>query len=292
MQMRRRVVFTLVAVLAVILATTLLVSQRHVRRATPPAASPSATIGPSTAPSATASATASPTPSQPGPHPTVTPLPGPFEIPAQLRGKDVEYIPTSRPIVALTFDAGANADGLPSILATLAIERISATFFLTGDFASRYPAAVRSIVAAGHRLGNHTVTHPYCTSLSEAAIAQQITGAEAQVRAAGGTSTRPLFRFPYGDRDRRTITAVNNTGYVAVRWTVDSKGWQGTSGGMSVRAVVDRVVGAARPGEIVLMHIGSNPDDHTMLDAQALPTVIAQLRGRGYGFETLDALLT
>jgi hypothetical protein len=46
---------------------------------------------------------------------------------------------------------------------------------------------------------------------------------------------------------------------------------------MSVQGVIDRVVGAARPGEIVLMHVGYNPDDHTTLDAQALPTVIAEL---------------
>jgi hypothetical protein len=39
------------------------------------------------------------------------------------------------------------------------------------------------------------------------------------------------------------------------------------------------------------MHVGSNPDDHTTLDAEALPTVIARLRGLGYEFVTLDALL-
>jgi peptidoglycan/xylan/chitin deacetylase (PgdA/CDA1 family) len=56
--------------------------------------------------------------------------------------------------------------------------------------------------------------------------------------------------------------------------------------------VVDRVLGGARPGEIVLMHVGSNPDGHTTLDARALPTVIDQLRVRDYGFVTLDALLS
>ena len=40
------------------------------------------------------------------------------------------------------------------------------------------------------------------------------------------------------------------------------------------------------------MHVGANPDDHTMLDADALPAVIAGLRAKGYRFVTLDALLT
>ena len=46
----------------------------------------------------------------------------------------------------------------------------------------------------------------------------------------------------------------------------------------------------ARPGEIVLMHVGSNPDDHTTFDADALPQVISGLRALGYSFVTLDAL--
>jgi peptidoglycan/xylan/chitin deacetylase (PgdA/CDA1 family) len=51
------------------------------------------------------------------------------------------------------------------------------------------------------------------------------------------------------------------------------------------------VVAAAQPGEIVLMHLGSNPDDASTLDADALPTIIAELRAHGYRFVTLDALL-
>jgi hypothetical protein len=39
------------------------------------------------------------------------------------------------------------------------------------------------------------------------------------------------------------------------------------------------------------MHVGSNPDDGTTLDADALPSMIGRLRAAGYGFVTLDALL-
>jgi len=86
------------------------------------------------------------------------------------------------------------------------------------------------------------------------------------------------------------LADVNRLGYVAVRWTVDSLGWQGTSGGQSAQSVTSRVLAAAQPGEIVLMHLGSNPDDHTTLDANALPAIIDGLRARGYGFVTLKAL--
>ena len=51
-----------------------------------------------------------------------------------------------------------------------------------------------------------------------------------------------------------------------------------------------QVLAAAQPGEIVLMHLGSNPDDGTTLDAAALPATIDGLRARGYSFVTLQAL--
>jgi peptidoglycan/xylan/chitin deacetylase (PgdA/CDA1 family) len=212
-------------------------------------------------------------------------------VPARLLGRDWERIPTDRKVVALTFDAGANADGVAPILATLAREHVSATFFLTGQFANTYPGKARDIAAGGYRLGNHSTTHPYFTKLTDAEIHDQVTGAEHAIGLASGADPRPLFRFPFGDRDQRTIATLNGIGYVTVRWTVDTLGWQGTSGGRSAASVTDRALGALTPGEIVLMHLGSHPQDHSTLDADALPGIIKALRDRGYDFVTLDALL-
>jgi peptidoglycan/xylan/chitin deacetylase (PgdA/CDA1 family) len=192
-------------------------------------------------------------------------------------------------VVALTFDAGANAAGLPKILPTLAAKGVAGTFFLTGNWAASNPQAVAQIVAAGHRVANHSMTHPGFTGLGNDQIFQQVRGAEQAILAAGA-DPRPLFRFPYGERDARTIAAVNSLGYVAVRWTVDTLGWKGASGGSSVQSVADRVQAGLQPGEIVLMHIGSNPDDGTTLDADALPRIIDRIAAAGYGFTTLDAL--
>ena len=240
-------------------------------------------------------APAPPAPKPPAPEPPAPPAPEPpvppaAPFPAALRGADVEVIPGAGPVVALTFDAGANSAGLPSILQTLSATGVRGTFFLTGAWASGNPAGVAAIVAGGHRIGNHSMTHPGFTGLTDAQITQQLAGAEAAINAGGGTD-RPLFRFPFGERDARTIATVNAQGYVAVRWTVDTLGWKGTSGGISVQTVLDRTLAGLRPGEIVLMHIGSNPDDGSTLDADALPQLISRLRAAGYGFTTLDALL-
>jgi len=205
-------------------------------------------------------------------------------------GTDWTRIPTTSKVIALTFDAGGNANGLASIRTTLARRNVPATFFLTGSWVRAFPAQANEVGVAGFRLGNHTDTHPHLPALTDDQVRAQVLTAQRSVLLANGGETRPLFRFPYGDRDTRTISIVNSLGYVPVRWTVDSLGWQGTSGGQSTQSVVNRVLAAAQPGCIVLMHVGSNPDDGTTLDAAALPQIIDGFRARGYSFVTLKAL--
>jgi peptidoglycan-N-acetylglucosamine deacetylase len=248
---------------------------------------PSATVtgSPSTAPASPAATPATSAPAASATAGAVSP------VAARLAGRDWTVIPTSRRVVALTFDAGANDAGLASILATLRRTGVPATFFLTGTFTRSLAASAERIAAGGYRIGDHTLTHPHLTQLSDAAVRQEILGGARQIAAVTGADPAPLLRFPFGDADQRVITLANQAGFVPVRWTVDSLGWEGRAGGVSAAVVTARVLGSLRPGEIVLMHIGSNPDDGTTFDADALPQVISQLRARGYSFVTMDALV-
>jgi peptidoglycan/xylan/chitin deacetylase (PgdA/CDA1 family) len=212
-------------------------------------------------------------------------------IPSWLAGQDVTRIPTTRHVVALTFDGGANADGLASILATLAAQHVVGTFFLTGNFVTNYPSQSKAIATAGHEIGNHTVTHPHSAQITDAELTQQVRQAQSLITSATGVDPRPWFRFPFGERTTSDIRLLNQLGYICVRWGVDTLGWKGTSSGQSVDSVVTRIVDNLKPGLIVLMHVGSHPTDHSTLDADALASVITELRTRGYGFVTVNALL-
>jgi peptidoglycan/xylan/chitin deacetylase (PgdA/CDA1 family) len=216
--------------------------------------------------------------------------PAPSTVPSWLLGTEWEWIPTTRHVVALTFDAGGDAAGVASILDTLQARKAPGTFFLTGEWTREHPVAARAI-AAEYPVGNHSMTHPHFTELTDVQIRRQLRDAADAIRDVCGVGPAPLFRFPYGDRDARTIAVVNGSGYVAVRWTVDTLGWEGTDKGITVDSIIARVLDNLRPGEIVLMHVGANPDDGSTLDADALPRLIAALRGRGYGLVTLAALL-
>ena len=255
---------------------------------------PVATPRPSTTASPT---TTAPTTRPPGRTPAPTPTRSPARpspdgctLAAEYRGQDVEVAPATSRTAVLTFDGGASSTGVAPVLSTLAAKHAAATFFLTGDFVRRHPSATREISAA-HPVGNHTDTHPDLTTLSSTRVVDEIRKGAAAIRSGTGRPPGPWFRFPYGARDARTIDLVNDECAVAVRWTVDSLGWKGTSGGMTTAKVRDRVLAAARPGMIVLLHVGANPDDGTTLDAAALPAIIDGLRAKGYTFVTLQQAL-
>jgi len=191
-----------------------------------------------------------------------------------------QVLPTTRKVVALTFDCGANADGVPAILRTLARADAPATFFLTGRWAETFPELARTL-GERYTVGNHAYSHRDLTTLSNAAARTELERAEQAIRATTGRDPRPLFRFPYGARDARTIALVNDLGYGSIRWTVDTLGWKGVEGEQTVESVRARVLSALRPGAIILMHVGAAPDGST-LDADALPSIIASIRARRY----------
>jgi peptidoglycan/xylan/chitin deacetylase (PgdA/CDA1 family) len=260
---------------------------------------PSATATPTspapTSPAPTSPAPTSATPTSPAPTSATPTSPAPTSatptgLPPSLLGQDLRVLPTTRKVVALTFDAGANDAGLARILAALRAEGVRATFFVTGRFAQAYPGDVRAIVAAGHVLGNHTLTHPHSTQITDAELASEVRAAAAAIRAAGGTGPEPWFRFPFGERTYDDVRLLNGLGYLCIAWTVDTLGWLGEERGTAAD-VTARVLAGLRPGEIVLMHVGSNPDDGTTYDADSLAATIAALRSRGYAFVTVESLL-
>ena len=208
-------------------------------------------------------------------------------LPPAIVAGELVRLQTRQHVVALTFDGGGNADGVESVLRTLRRQHVPATFFLTGQFVRAYPQIARAI-GRRYLVANHTVDHPHLTGMSNAAVAEEIARANALIRRATGQDTHPLFRFPYGDRDARTLTICHGLGYASIRWTVDTWGWMGAPR-QSVPGAVRRVVDSLVPGEIVLMHVGSSRDGST-IDTKALPRVIRAVRARGYRFVTLKGI--
>ena len=213
-----------------------------------------------------------------------------LKILEKYKGMDVERAIMDKKLITLTFDGGGNADGIEKILETLSENSIRSTFFLTGIFVEKFPDAVEGIKKTNNEIANHTYSHKNFIQLSQEETVQEIN----QMKTAAektGIALAPFSRFPYGAYKKEDIALVNSLGYVSVRWTIDSLGWQGRRDGREAKFVGDRVVEKSVPGTIVLMHLGSASDGSTF-DADALPGIINTLEEKGYQFVTLSELFT
>ncbi|MDP9237816.1 MAG: polysaccharide deacetylase family protein [Chloroflexota bacterium] len=245
-------------------------------------------------PSATVSAPSTPAfmPSPPEPIPSVsTAAEGVPTAALPLASATVVYHgDTSRRMVALTFDAGADAGYTGEILDTLRHEGVRATFGITGLWAEGNRDLLLAITADGHALTNHSYNHASFTGLStekppltadERAL--ELSRTETSVYYLSQRTTRPYFRPPFGDLDASVERDAGAAGYsTIVMWTVDSQGWNHASADQ----IVARCLAQASPGAIYVMHVGSESQD-----AAALPRVITGLRDAGYSFGTIDEVL-
>jgi len=190
----------------------------------------------------------------------------------------ITTFPTTEHAIALTFDAGSDRGYASQILDTLAANGIHATFGMTGAWAQQNPDLVKRMASEGHTLINHSWDHPDFTTISSAERMSQLQRTENLVHSLTGATTLPFFRPPFGAYNASVLSDVASNGYAySIMWTVDTLGWNGAS----VAEIRQRVINAAVPGAIVLMHVGEASQD-----AVALPGMISDLRARGYQFES------
>lgn len=194
----------------------------------------------------------------------------------------IARVRTMQKVVALTFDDLYSQSRTEDILRILADNGVKATFFPVGDAAMAHPGLMREIVAAGHAIGDHSTTHPVMTKLAPAAQRAQIRGCEQRVLAATGRTTAPLFRPPYGATNSQLAASAAAEEHPCVMlWDVDTRDWASPG----VNRIIYTVDSGVRPGSIVLMH-GGPPQT-----PKALPTIIHDLKAKGYRMVTLPELL-
>jgi peptidoglycan/xylan/chitin deacetylase (PgdA/CDA1 family) len=194
--------------------------------------------------------------------------------------------PRGKSEIAITFDAGANAECFDDLIAALETARVHSTFFITGNFAQRHEQCAKAITKHGHELGNHTWNHANLTKQSDETVREEITRAETLLTDISGQSPRPRLRAPFGERNERVLRIAANLGYRSIYWTLDSL--DSVEPRKTPEFLIDRITGktnADLDGAIILMHVGEKST------ADALPAIIANLQGRGFRLVTLSKLL-
>jgi peptidoglycan/xylan/chitin deacetylase (PgdA/CDA1 family) len=193
---------------------------------------------------------------------------------------EVWRVPTSRKIIALTFDDGPFPFYTPVLLHVLARSHVPATFFVVGRNAQEFPELVQRIVASGDEIANHTFNHVFLTRLSDAQIEEQILADGTLLEHFTGKPCT-LFRPPHGRYDRRVVSIARDLGYTTVFWSAAANDTRN----VTPRIIVRRILHEAGPGGIILLHNGR------YATIEALPVIIDRLRAAGYRFVTVSELL-
>ena len=178
--------------------------------------------------------------------------------------------------VVLTFDDGPLPKFTKPILDALDEYCTKATFFNVGEMAMAYPDMVKEVIARGHTVGTHTWSHPmYLPGLGLDKAKDQIErGFAAVALAAGDKPIAPFFRFPGLSDSPQLLAYLQERGIAA--FTVDVVSNDSYIG--SPQSLITRTLAQVehQNGGIILFH------DIKASTAKALPTILGELKKRGY----------
>lgn len=196
-------------------------------------------------------------------------------------GRRVSRVEVPGNYVALTFDDGPSATLTPKVLDILKRHNAHGTFFMLGENVNRNSSIVARAAAEGNEVGVHTWSHIKMTGSSAEKIDSEISRTRNAIQAATG-SAPVVMRPPYGAVNADIVNSMYDTyGMSTILWDVDTRDWQHPG----VDVVVNRAVGGARSGSIILVH-----DIHASTLA-ALEGIVTGLQARGFKLVTVSQLM-
>ena len=201
----------------------------------------------------------------------------------QVFGELYQRVETPERVVALTFDDGPGPANTPVVLELLARHQVKATFFMVGRNIEQHRELAARVLAEGHQLGNHSYSHKRMVLSSPSFIEEEISRTDALLREAGAQG-EILFRAPFGKKlfVLPWLLARDHRKSILFDVVPDDHELQDAD------VLTSRVLGATRPGSIILFHDGWAAKPGTL---EAVDRVLRQLKAQGYRFVTVSELL-
>ena len=186
--------------------------------------------------------------------------------------------------IYLTFDAGYENGCTPPILEVLKKTNVPAAFFLTGSVIRTQPELVRRMVAEGHIVANHTMTHPDMSAITDlAAFQKELADVETQYKALTGQEMPKYYRPPSGIYSIENLKMAKELGYKTVLWSLAYVDWR-RDNQPSREEAFSKLLPRAHPGMVILLHSTSKTN------AAILEELIGKYKEMGYEFRSLDQL--
>lgn len=207
---------------------------------------------------------------------------------SQLFGRVPYRVKTDQKVIALTLDDGPNEPYTSEILDYLKEKGVHATFFEVGRCVQRHPGTTRRVLAEGHVIGNHSLSHAFHNYLIHPSFTREIEANQAILREVIG-KTPHLYRSPWLWRQPWLLRTVRQLGL------------QPVSGEFCHPLEVLQIDGAriakaaiakAKPGAILIFHDGfdGRGGDRSQT-VRAVKLTVDALQAQGYHFVTIDELL-
>ena len=127
--------------------------------------------------------------------------------------------------LALTYDDGPNDACTEALLELLAQHDVKATFFMIGKRVRERPDIARAVLAAGHVVGNHTMTHPWLAWQSRRRIYTELNDCRHALEDALSAPVR-FFRPPHGARRPAVMRIARELGMETVQWNAMGYDWR------------------------------------------------------------------
>lgn len=203
----------------------------------------------------------------------------------QLRRYDAAYLgDTTQKVLYLTFDAGYENGCTEQILDTLKAHRVSAAFFLVGNYIERNADLVRRMAEEGHLVGNHTLHHYDMSRIGNTqAFRKELQGLEDLFRETTGQELPKYYRPPQGIYSEENLTMAKELGYRTVFWSLAYVDWKNDDQ-PDPDASLSKLLRRTHNGAVVLLHSTSRTN------AKILDALLTGWEKAGYRFGTLPEL--
>lgn len=181
--------------------------------------------------------------------------------------------------VALTFDDGPTAQYTPQILAILKKYHIKATFFMVGMNAKNHPDMVKQVLAEGHAINSHSLTHAMLTKLNDNQLYKEVVTPQNIID--NITGKKPVcLRYPYGASNSHVREVIRSHGLTPVPMGFNSFDYERPG----VDKIVSWVLKNVHSGQVILLHDGFAKREQTVA---ALPRIIEGIQKKGLGFSQI-----
>lgn len=189
---------------------------------------------------------------------------------------------TNEKIISLTIDDAPN-EFTDEMLDILKFYKVSATFFIIGDYVKKYDPQgriIKRIINEGHEIGNHMMFNHSAFFITYDHLEKEIIECNEIIKSFLPNVNIKYFRFGSGFFNRRILDIVQRLGYKLILGNIYCHDCHIRLSFINIQYIMLRI----KPGSIIILH-------NLKHSIRTLSNIIPQIKNREYNIVNLSKLL-